>query len=614
MASSLEKQQEPSGFDVEQVLHKEINRLPECYRVPIVLCDLEGYTCEEAARRMGRPLGTVKSWRFRGREQLRHRLTRLGLAPSVGLAAALSVDIVGAAAPKRSVNATAHIAARVLSNWMTAGEVPASMHTLVKGVLKTMLLGKLRTAAAAVFALAFLAAGLGAVAWVVAEDSNRQVDEKSALATSPGLAEQSRRTSLGLKESDEVWSLTLRQAIGIGLDNSKAIRLISYAGKRTPFKIAPRDGGVDPERFKSAAMAEVRSIEQQYWNLAQAHTGLWAADRAVATAEEIHKKEQAELKVGRGTIADVAEAAQRLEQLNLDLATRTSDLITAERLLRDLLGLPAADGRRIVPVTAPIEARLEPDWDKSQQAMLDNHPEIARSRAIVNAAEGDVSGDGLARLEQSKAYHQQIIHQTTHSLSRFFLEIESNYKQLKTASRLRDAAAKRLDAQRAYYDEGRITIDRFLDSVSQYATAVATEAQYKTAYNISIVGLEEAKGTLLEHDEITVVEGPTPVNSAMASPDAATKPAFFEPRGSSPLAPMSMPRAPSPLQPAAPNAIPPMSPVSGVEPQVQRPSQKAESGGKTFSFEVIAKIGSQPVEIRGSFAITPIRSVRERSQ
>ena len=42
---------------------------PERYRVPIVLCDLEGHTCEEAARRMGRPVGTVKSWRARGRER-----------------------------------------------------------------------------------------------------------------------------------------------------------------------------------------------------------------------------------------------------------------------------------------------------------------------------------------------------------------------------------------------------------------------------------------------------------------------------------------------------------------------------------------------------------------
>ncbi len=50
----------------------------------------------------------------------------------------------------------------------------------------------------------------------------------------------------------------------------------------------------------------------------------------------------------------------------------------------------------------------------------------------------------------------------------------------------------------------RITIDRFLDAVSQYAQAVAQEAQFKTTYNISIVALEEPKGTLLAYNNIAV--------------------------------------------------------------------------------------------------------------
>ncbi len=53
-------------------------------------------------------------------------------------------------------------------------------------------------------------------------------------------------------------------------------------------------------------------------------------------------------------------------------------------------------------------------------------------------------------LLRSRAYLQQVVHQTTHSLARFFLEIDANYKQFKTASRLRAAAAQRLDAQRAF--------------------------------------------------------------------------------------------------------------------------------------------------------------------
>jgi hypothetical protein len=113
-------------------------------------------------------------------------------------------------------------------------------------------------------------------------------------------------------------------------------------------------------------------------------------------------------------------------------------------------------------------------------------------------------------LLRQRAYLQQIVHQTTHSLARFFLEVDATYKQFKTASRLRAAAAQRLEAQRAYYEEGRITIDRFLDGVRTYAQAVASEAQYKTTYNISIVALEEAKGTLLAYNNIAVAEGPSP--------------------------------------------------------------------------------------------------------
>ena len=167
MATSLDRHEDRSNSELERVLHQEISRLPECYRVPIVLCDLQGLTCEEAARRMGRPIGTVKSWRFRGRARLRDRLIQLRLAPSVALGAAFPLEAALTTLPQAAVRT----AIRALSDRMTAGEVSASVRTLVEGVLKTMLLMKLRTTAIAAFAVALLAAGLGAVAWVAADDS-----------------------------------------------------------------------------------------------------------------------------------------------------------------------------------------------------------------------------------------------------------------------------------------------------------------------------------------------------------------------------------------------------------------------------------------------------------
>ena len=79
--------------DLARVLHEEIERLPERFRAPLVLCDLEGRSHEQAARHLGWPVGTVKSRQARGRERLRDRLRRRGLAPEPAvLAAALRPD------------------------------------------------------------------------------------------------------------------------------------------------------------------------------------------------------------------------------------------------------------------------------------------------------------------------------------------------------------------------------------------------------------------------------------------------------------------------------------------------------------------------------------------
>jgi DNA-directed RNA polymerase specialized sigma24 family protein len=74
------------------VLDEEVRRLPEKYRVPLVLCYLEGKSNEEAARLLGRPVGTLWAQLSRGREMLRARLTRRGVTPSAAVVGALLAD------------------------------------------------------------------------------------------------------------------------------------------------------------------------------------------------------------------------------------------------------------------------------------------------------------------------------------------------------------------------------------------------------------------------------------------------------------------------------------------------------------------------------------------
>ena len=237
-----------------------------------------------------------------------------------------------------------------------------------------------------------------------------------------------------------------------------------------------------------------QAAEHQYWNLAHAHAVVRSSDQATRTAQKILNREQAELSAGRGTVADVAEAAQRLEQLNLDLVTRISDEITTERLLRKTLGLPLADNRRIVPCTPPTEARLEPDWDTCLAEMKEQHPDIA----LIKAAVADLSALGKQgstdrQIEALNSDLRQTIQQKTHGLARSFMEIDGSYKKFQTASRLREAAHQRLDAQRAYYENGGITVDRLLDAVSQYAGA-GDQAEFKTNYNVWIPPSKNPRG------------------------------------------------------------------------------------------------------------------------
>ncbi|WP_406693823.1 sigma-70 family RNA polymerase sigma factor [Singulisphaera sp. Ch08] len=603
------RQEKGIESELAQRLHEEIDRLPERFRLPIVLCDLEGHTCEEAARRMGRPVGTVKSWRSRGRERLRRRLNPGGLIPSITLEATLATDVARGAIPKPEA-ATVRAAAQIRLDRTTPGEVSASVWMLVKGVMKTMLLSKLRTVAAFVSALALFAAGVGTIAGVAADDSNRSLDEP------PNKASR-------LKEpSDETWNLTLREAIHIGLDHSEVIHVRNRAsGGDTDdgYEIAPRNVGQDVYRFKAETMAHIRSIEQQYWSLAQQHVHLRNSEKAVELAEEIKKREESELKVGRGTVADVAEATQRLEQFRLDLVSKTSDVITTERQLRNILGLPKADGRRIVPVSQLREDKVSPDWNTCLANLLEKQPDVAHAIAelevpkdpgaavslsptidsLIQALRGQggpvpspaVIEARLGTLMEGNPSLQQVIQQTMYSLGRFVLEIDANHKQYQLASKIRTNAAQRLKVQRAFYEEGRITLDRYLDSVSQYATAEAQEALFKSSYNISLIALEEAQGTLLEHKQITIVDGPRGSESRSVKRNKAAKPNADEFQS-------MVPTTPTTQQP------PPEAGVSPAKTEIA----KTDLAGKEFSFEMTIPIGPKPITIRGSFSVTPTPS------
>ncbi len=149
-------------LELGTALHEEVARLPEGYRMAVVLCDLEGLTHEEAARRLGWPLGTVKSRQARGRERLRSRLERRGLVPLSGtIIAALSAGRATAAVPASLVDSTIKLAQMVSSGHAVSGVISTTAAVLTKGAIRAMFVARLRLAAGVVLLLGAAASAAG---------------------------------------------------------------------------------------------------------------------------------------------------------------------------------------------------------------------------------------------------------------------------------------------------------------------------------------------------------------------------------------------------------------------------------------------------------------------
>jgi outer membrane protein TolC len=156
---------------------------------------------------------------------------------------------------------------------------------------------------------------------------------------------------------------------------------------RSPIVVARLRSDQSLWEFKREVLHWTASIETAYWNLYAANVALRATERVLPLSQEVVRILESRLEFQKAIPADVAQARTAFIQFREQRIALMQRVLENEAVLRNLLGLPPNDTRRLVAVDDPLRAPVAIDWPSTVTTALDQRPDVVRQRLAVRVRE-----------------------------------------------------------------------------------------------------------------------------------------------------------------------------------------------------------------------------------
>ena len=311
-------------------------------------------------------------------------------------------------------------------------------------------------------------------------------------------------------------------------------------------------------QLKDSVQEMVRSVIEAYWSLVAARTDVWSKQQQIEQLVEVVRRIETRIKANMDNRADLSQVQVQLANTRAALVFSRANVIQREDVLRNLIGMPPSDGKRLGPHTPPTDERFEPDWNLIIDIASERRPDLVELKLIIeadeqqiviakngalpqldgvalyrwNGLEGTTPSGGTLRsgtgsytdwtlgvnfsvplgLRQSRALLRQReltivrdrinlnqgLHQAAHLLATNIRSLDQAYEQYLAYREVREAAKINLDYQLAKYRTGTGIMINVLQAVTDWGNAISNEATSLSNYNTSLATLERQSGTILE--------------------------------------------------------------------------------------------------------------------